>query len=459
MGKNFAVIDIETTGGMPGRDRITEIAILVFDGKKIIDSFQSLINPERSIPPQISRITGITNEMVADAPYFYEIAKQVIEITEDCIFVAHNVRFDYNFIVNEFKSLGYTYSKRKLCTVRLARKAFPGLQSYSLGKLINHFSIDVQSRHRAYDDALAASIILAKALELQSTKKELLKMISDAVQLTAIPKKLHIDTIKSLPMECGVYYFRDDAGNILYIGKSINIYKRIKQHFSSKGSKTEKMFEHVAQIDYEITGSEIVSLLLESSEIKKHQPPINRIQKNAEFPYALGMRTDKSGYKQFYINKMDKIDDSLAFYSSRKSALNHIKRLSESFDLCLKLNNIEKNTQSCFHYTIGKCFGACIGEEPPYMYNERFDMSIDMAKKVFEESMIILENGRTSEEKTIILIEKGHYRGYSYIDNTIDTSNISMLRKLINQAKFNPEADMIIRAYIDSNEHIRIIQL
>ena len=136
--KNYAIVDIETTGGMPKRDRITEIGIVIFDGEKVIETYETLINPMRSIPTEITRITRITNEMVADAPKFYEVAKKVAEITEDAVFVAHNVRFDFGFIREEYKRLGYTYSRKRLCTVQLARKTFPGLRSYSLTNLKKH---------------------------------------------------------------------------------------------------------------------------------------------------------------------------------------------------------------------------------------------------------------------------------------------------------------------------------
>jgi len=158
--KKYAIIDIETTGGMAKRDKITEIGIVIHDGEKIVDTYESLINPGRHIPPNITRITGITDDMVADAPRFYEVAKTIVEMTEGAIFVAHNVRFDYSFIKEAFNDLGYTFSKRQLDTVRLARKTFPGLKSYSLGNLIKHFGIKVNARHRALEDAIATTELL-----------------------------------------------------------------------------------------------------------------------------------------------------------------------------------------------------------------------------------------------------------------------------------------------------------
>jgi len=171
--KRYAIIDIETTGGLSKRDRITEIGIVIHDGEEITEMYETLINPERSIPSNITRITGINDEMVRDAPKFYEVAKKIVEMTEDSIFVAHNVRFDYGFIKHEFENLGYTFSKKQLCTVRLTKNVFPGLKSYSLGSLIRHFGIAVTSRHRALEDARATAIIFDKMLKLQTGQNKI----------------------------------------------------------------------------------------------------------------------------------------------------------------------------------------------------------------------------------------------------------------------------------------------
>ena len=188
--RKYAIVDLETTGGLPKRDKITEIAIILHDGSKILDEYQTLVNPERSIPPSITRITGISNEMVEKAPKFYEVAKRVIEMTEEAIFVAHNVRFDYQFLRHEFRSLGYTFTRRNLCTVRLTRKAFPNIKSYSLGSLIRYFGIEVVHRHRAYDDAKATAIVLEKVFDKQNGSQGVKDLVDQSLQLTRLPSCL-----------------------------------------------------------------------------------------------------------------------------------------------------------------------------------------------------------------------------------------------------------------------------
>lgn len=457
MKRKYAVIDLETTGGIPKRDKITEIAIIIFDGEKIVDEYQTLIDPQRSIPPNITRITGITNEMVEDAPKFYEVAKKVIELTEGAIFVAHNVRFDYQFLRHEFRSLGYTYTKRNLCTVRLSRKAFPFLKSYSLGNLIRYFGIEVENRHRAYDDAWATTILLQKIFNEQGDKKDVKQLVNASLQLTKLPAALKPEDIEALPEACGVYYFTDKKGFVVYIGKSINIKSRAKQHFSKQSLKTDKLFQKVANISYEVTGSELASLLKESKEIKEVQPEINRAQKTKHYNYAVVVGLDKSGYKMYKVVKADKTDEALSFYGSRKSALGHIEQIGEAFQLCHKINKVDRSKNTCFNYEVLKCQGACIGEEPPYLYNERFEESVPFVNRLFEENFVLTELGRTPDERAVFLVENGHYRGYGYVDVDDSHYGIEELKECIKYEAINPEADLILRNYMWSHEGLEVM--
>ncbi|MDA8692675.1 exonuclease domain-containing protein [Saprospiraceae bacterium] len=456
MAQKYAVVDLETTGGIPKRDKITEVAIIIYDGKDIIGEYQSLINPERTIPPHITRITGITNEMVEDAPKFYEIAKNIIETIGDAIFVAHNVRFDYQFLKEEFSSLGFTFTKRKLCSVKLSRKAFPGLKSYALGNLIKYFKIDVANRHRAYDDAWATTIILGKILAIDSDDASRKLLVTEGIKLTQLPDALTPDDIKALPNQCGVYYFSDVNGILIYIGKSLNIRSRVKQHFSKHNSKSNKLLRKVHDISYELTGNELASLVLESYEIKKEMPEINKAQKRRDYAYAVIKDADKSGYSKYKIVKANKTEAALSYYSSRKSAIAHIEQITEAYGLCHKINGNEKAETSCFNYGIDKCTGACIGMEFPLTYNERFENSLLSMNRVFEENMVIIEKGRELSEKCVFLIEDGHYQGHGYIDIESMQYGIEELKESVQYRKMNPEADTIIRNYLWSHPNITV---
>ncbi|MEM8906360.1 MAG: exonuclease domain-containing protein, partial [Bacteroidota bacterium] len=334
----YAIIDIETTGGRASRDRITEIAIVLHDGETIVDRWESLINPERAIPYNITQITGITQEMVSDAPRFFEIAKRVVEMTQGAIFVAHNVRFDYSFIKEEFKRLGYTYTRRQLCTVRLSRKAFPGLRSYSLGKLIQHFSIQVDQRHRAMADTLATTTLLEKILQKEHSQNDINELINLGIRQSQLPATITLDILHALPEECGVYYFHNKNGDIIYVGKSINIKKRVMEHFAKQTEKARKLYEAVTDISFEVTGSELVALLFESHEIKTHHPRINRAQRARAFPYVIFSYYNEEGYlclKTGRATAKEKKDlNVLREFPKLSSVKGMLNRILEEFELC-----------------------------------------------------------------------------------------------------------------------------
>lgn len=465
MSQRYAVVDIETTGGMPRRDKITEIGIVIFDGQKILDQFSTLINPERSVPPSITRITGITTDMVAEAPKFYEVAKTIVEMTEGCIFVAHNVRFDYQFLQNEFKSLGFTFSRRKLCTVVLSRKAFPELRSHSLGNLIKHFGIKVKDRHRALDDAIAAAEVLKFSMERFDTKKAVKQFISTTIKQTKLPQNLNLEDIESLPKACGVYYFKDTDGNIVYIGKSIDIQKRAKQHFSGEGRKANRLFREVAFIEYQVTGSELLSLLLESDEIKTHQPGINVAQKTNAYPYSITSKLDSHGYKRLHIYKRGELapldQKEYGNFSSRESIKSRLSMLSTAFELCKKLCDLEpKSKTNCFNYTVEKCLGACIQADDIEEYNDRVNLALESLGTIWKTDFLIIEYTQNPYEKVVFCIQSGKYVGYSIYPHEREPDTPEFI---LNNPDFspqhNPEHQTIVENYILSHPHLQIVEI
>ncbi len=264
----YAIVDIETTGRSAQGQKVTEIAILIHDGTKVVDEYQSLVNPETSIPYSITQLTGIFDEMVANSPKFYEIAKKVFEMTEGHIFVAHNASFDYGVLRGEFASLGADFKRETMCTVKLSRQLFPGFRSYSLGNLCNDLNIQIENRHRAYGDAKATTLLLDLLLEKSREYGEEKLTANTSVRAAKMPPLLDIEVFKSLPQETGVYYFYNEKGDIIYVGKANNIRQRVLSHFNDKSLKERTMFEMIADIKYELTGSEFLALLYESAEIK-----------------------------------------------------------------------------------------------------------------------------------------------------------------------------------------------
>lgn len=462
MSKLYAIVDIETTGGRANRDRITEIAIALHDGEKVVDSYETLINPETVIPFGITRLTGITQGMVENAPKFYEVAKKIVQMTEKAIFVAHNVRFDYGFLREEFKRLGYTYSRRQLCTVRLTRNTFPGLPSYSLDNLIRHFNIPFRNRHRAMGDVEATIILFDKILAKEESTKKMTDLINLGVKESRLPKNITLEQLHNLPEVAGVYYFHDEHGNVVYVGKSINIKKRVMEHFAKTTPKASKLQKYVADISYEITGSELVALLYESVEIKRLRPPINRAQRLRDFPYIIHQFTNEEGYICLDIAKptakMRKTMNVVAEYPKIASAKGYLARALNHFELCAFHCNIEAGNKPCFNYHVKKCHGSCLGKETPTTYNERVEEAIEYLLTVFEEDFFVIDEGRTETEKAVVLVEEGHYAGYGYIEIE-DMNGEFSLRDIIKPVKGNAETAKIIRRFLAGKHRAKVVSI
>ncbi|MEM6966132.1 MAG: exonuclease domain-containing protein [Bacteroidota bacterium] len=452
MKKKYAIIDIETTGGRASREKITEIAIILHDGEKIIDQWETLLNPERTIPYNITKITGINDEMVQDAPKFYEVAKKVVEMTEGAIFVAHNVRFDYGFIREEFRRLGFTFMRKQLCTVRLSRKAFPGLRSYALGNLIRHFGIKVNARHRAMADAAATTELLEMIFQKEKSEEQVLDMINLGVKESKLPINITMEKLHELPEETGVYYFHDRSGKIVYVGKSINIKKRVVEHFTAKTDKAYKLQKMVHDISYEITGSELVALLFESNEIKRYLPPINRAQRRRFFPYVIFEYENQEGYRCLSYAKINakerKKINVLRELPNLNAARGLMRRLIARFELCQSLCGLDNTGGACFNYHLHKCRGACLQKEAPADYNERVEMVADAIKIDFEEDFLLVDIGRNNEEKSIILVEDGQYRGFGYVSLDELNDSVESLKDAIKPFRHHPETVRIIHSFL-----------
>ncbi len=454
----YAIIDIETTGGSPHTEKITEIAIFVHDGKQIIDEFVSLINPERYIPPFITGLTGITNEMVADAPKFYEVAREVVLKTEDAVFVAHNVNFDYRFIKEEFKNLGFEYERKTLDTVRLSRKLLPGHTSYSLGKICDDLKIKINGRHRAAGDALATvklfEILLQKnGAFLEAANPEQYKY------LKGIDSELHKELVKNLPEKTGVYYFFDHNKNLIYIGKSINIKSRVAQHLrNSGGRKALEMREKIAEVNYELAGSELVALLKESEEIKKFQPVYNRKQRRSMYSYGLFTSYNEFGYITFQLGTItQKSGLPIATFENVTEGKKYLFHWVEKYNLCQKLCGLYKTDGACFHHGIGMCRGACMGKESGPDYNKRALQLIESFEYQVSDFYII-DKGREESERSVIAVRNGHYQGFGYIDTEF-ASHTEQLADCIDTYKDNREVQSIIKNFIRKNDFEKIIYI
>ncbi|MFZ2285877.1 MAG: exonuclease domain-containing protein [Bacteroidales bacterium] len=451
----YAVIDIETTGGSARHERITEIAVYIHDGMRVIDEYSTLINPERNIPYFITSMTGITNEMVEDAPKFYEVAKKIVEITEGEIFVAHNARFDYSFIRQEFSMLGYNFRRPLIDTVSLSRKLLPGHRSYSLGNLCKDLGIEINGRHRASGDAMAT----VRLLELLLGKDRALK--SGSLIRNRKVAKLHpaLDTarLEEIPEEPGIYYFHDERGEVIYVGKSRNICQRVNTHLSNNTSgRAMEMRSLIADITWERTGSELIALLLESAEIKSKKPLYNRAQRRTGFRWGIYSYTDENGYIRFEYRNVKDDEIPLSLFSSRDKARGKLEQIINDFSLCQKLCGMYETDGPCFHRQVSLCRGACCGEEEPKSYNDRALMALD--EFIFRErNFFIIDRGRDVEEKSVVKIVNGKYEGFGFFNVNDVGFGLTAVHDCIKRAADNRDIQVIIKSYLKNHRVERII--
>lgn len=444
----FAIVDIETCGGkfIYPKGRIIEIAIIIHDGLTVVDKFSTLINPECFIQPFYTKISGITNDMVMDAPKFYEIAQKIMEMTEGRIFVAHNASFDYNFIKEEFASLGAKFKRETLCTVKLSRKLMPGRLSYSLGNLCAGLNIHIENRHRAEGDALATAELLDLLLRLKAAHPQYKNMGAAEIMVRRIDKiKQYV--LNKIPEECGVYYFLDKEGNIIYIGKSVNMYNRAISHFNSDDKKGKKMLNDLYNVDFVKTGSELIALLLESEEIKKHKPPYNRVRKSEEFTHVIEWFRDKDNIINFKIVPYDEAENTLLSFTTYLTARERLESWIDEHELCLRFCGLMEEGSVCFNHQIKKCNGICGGEEEVELYNKRANKILE--RYLFEHSnFVLLDKGRTAEERSVVLVEEGRYSGYGYFDASDPVTSPADVKDMVKRSYGHPDSNDLIKSWL-----------
>lgn len=444
----YAIVDIETNGGV----KITEISIFIFDGVNVVDEFTTLVNPQCHIPPRITSLTGINSLMVSQSPKFYEIAKKVYEITEDCIFVAHNVNFDYGIIGKEFNELGLTYKRKKLCTVRLSRKLLPNKKSYSLGNLCLSEGITITDRHRARGDVEATVTLFKKLLKLDALHDDevINSFLKPRSREATLPPLLAKNVFDELSEKHGVYYFWNEEKEVIYVGKANNIKQRVLSHFYDKKKKEITMCMATANITYEETGNELLALLLESAEIKRIYPKFNRAQRRTSESFGLFAYEDRKGIIHLAWNTLKLVPDPIIKFYTGAEARSFMERLCEVFELCPKYCNLQTNVSSCFHYQIKKCKGVCRGDETSEIYNKRVQAAIQSVS--FQtDNFILKEVGKNKGEFSYVLVLNSLYKGYGYLKNSKEELSIEDYLAAIISQKDTRDVNRILQGYIKKN--------
>lgn len=418
----YCIVDIETTGSYASGSGITEISVYKHDGHKIVDQFTSLVNPERKIPLHITALTGINNAMVASAPTFEELAEYLFDFLQGNIFVAHNVNFDYSFVKHHLSKAGFEVNLKKICTVRLARKVFPGLPSYSLGRLCKSISIPIENRHRADGDAKATSILFERMLDHGGLNyiEEMLKKASGDQYL---PLQITKSIINKLPVCAGIYYFKNEKQKVLYVGKAINIKKRVLSHFTSydTGDKRQNFLREIVHIDFETCANELHALVLESTEIKRLWPKYNRSQKEPLIKYALYSYEDRGGYLRLAIDKKRKNITAHCSFNSLYDGIEQLRKMIADFDLHLPFCFMVKaNTELVI--------------EPCKDSFKKYNRKVLKALSELDASLptyLVMEPLIEEDKLLCLLVEKGSFWGMGYVDSASSKSDIEQLKNTL----------------------------
>ena len=421
----YSILDVETTGGKFNEEGITEIAIYRFDGEKIVDQFISLINPEIPIQPFVQQLTGINNKMLNNAPKFFQIAKRILEITENSVLVAHNSSFDYRMLKIEFDRLGYQFNISQLCTVKLSKKIIPNLKSYKLGNLVKSLGIPISNRHRASGDALA-TVELFKLLLLKDKEKVIVSSLITETKLSSKNKWQKL--INKLPNDVGIYYFHDQNGKIIYIGKSNNLKNRVNQHLTGKSKKSLNIQLEVFDITFERTGSELIALLKENTEIKKHKPKFNKLLKKIIKKFCLELCENSDGDKYLRICHYDDTVNYLECYSSLKTANNRLEFFRKKYEL----------------------------SDSPKNNNLNINILINDLNYKFK-NMLLVDKGRDIDEKSVIVIKNNNYIGYGFFTLNHQISNFDVLDSLIVKNEYIENSKEVILKYLKKNKIEKLI--
>lgn len=439
----YAIVDIETTGSYAAANGITEICIHIFDGNSVIEKYETLVNPKQPIPKYIQAFTGINDEMVEDAPTFSEIAPRVYELLHDKIFVAHNVNFDYSFVKSHLGEDGYQLNVKKLCTVRLSRSIFPGFPSYSLGNLCHSLGIIINNRHRAGGDT-AATVELFEKLLRADAKNFVAKSLARNSKEQSLPPNVPKEHFDQLPSTPGVYYFHNQKGKVIYVGKAINIRNRVTSHFSNNSESRQKQnfIRNTYSISFQPCATELMACILESAEIRKLWPEFNYSQKRWEDVFGIYDYVDQNGYLRLAIEKNKK--NLIPLYSFHYLIEGHaiLRRLVDQFGLCPKFCFLQKGNDAC----TGNCNGACELKISPKEYNEKVEEAIRSLEQM--PSYAIVDKGLNEEDQSCILVIKGKLYGMGYIPKEVSVQQPDAVKDYIKPFRDNSVIRNMLTGYM-----------
>ncbi len=449
----FAIVDIETTGSYAAGSGITEIAIVIHDGREVLNTYETLINPHRTIPRFIQSLTGITPEMVVNAPSFDEVAGQIYELLQDKIFVAHNVNFDFSFIKHHLERCGYKYDARKLCTVRLGRKIIPGLPSYSLGRLCHSLDIEHNDHHRAGGDAHATAKLFSLLVE-RDAEGAITTMLKGKNKEQYLPPHVPVEQLDNLPASPGVYYFYNAAGKIIYVGKAINLNQRVKSHFANNKPNRQKQdfMREIHRISHQPTATDLMAHVLESVEIRRLWPVHNRSQKGYLPKFGLFVYEDQQGYKRLALDKNKNFYKPVHTFNTLAEGNQWLRDLVREFELCARLCNLI-TAHDCIGSEYEPCkSGDCTAKEGPESYNDKVTEALEWFSRILP-TIALVDAGRTEDERSCILIIKGEFCAMGYVTGYADEYSLKGLQQQLEPYPDNDYIRNMVYRHAADNPH------
>jgi DNA polymerase-3 subunit epsilon len=452
--ERLAFIDLETTGANPVRDRITEIGVVEVDGDRVT-TWNTLVNPQRPIPEFIQQLTGIRNEMVADAPTFAEVAEELAGRLQGRLFIAHNARFDYGFVKNEYQRLGQRFRADVLCTVRLSRRLFPQFPRHNLDSLIDRHGLQPNDRHRALADA---DLLwqLWRVLQREPGEDALADAIRHQLQRPSLPPHLDPALLEDLPESPGVYMFHGENDALLYVGKSVNLRQRVLSHFAAdtREYKEMRLTQEVRRIDWHETVGEFGALLLESRLVKEGQPIHNRRLRRASDLCAWRLEEVAPGdFRPRLVNGQEagfgRAGELFGLFATRREASTALRKIAEAHQLCPVILGLEKPTlpgRPCFAHQVDKCKGACVGKEAIGLHSAR--LMAAMAKLKLEAWPYPGPIGLVERDDFMDIEEVHVVEGWRYLGTARSENDVHDLLEQAAAAQFDRDTYKLIRSHL-----------
>lgn len=448
-GKTYAIIDVETTGGIAGSSRITEVSAFLFDGERVIDEFTSLVNPEMPIPEFITQLTGIDNDMVRSAPTFDEIARPLLEVIGESTFVAHNVNFDFGMIRGEYRRLGYAFDAPRLCSVKLARKYLPGFKSYSLGRICQELNIPINGRHRARGDAEATVELFRLIMEASGGHPT----VGNDGWVSKMPDGFDRSIVDDLPERSGVLYFKNHQEEVIFVEGTADLYKTAVKQLNAKSQKADILRQELASIDYEEVNSELLVKLKGANEHRQYKPGFNKNLKDSA--YAIVPEPDMFGYTTLHVVAHKRYQSSWNEFQTKKLAENHLAMLRDRYHLCAQMTGQPDRTK-CQKAGKYSCPGPCYQLESADSYQQR--IAAALRHDLPENGTFVLLEPPAEGHRAFLLFEAFEYLGYGQFSEAFDTlSSYEDFKGMVIRDYLTPEKGAMIRKCLQHSALFRVL--